>query len=54
VAPRIAEAFGHTFWWGIGLLVVAVVPALLLPRRRPALPAAETHEPVPEAEAVVA
>src|SRR3954447_23672234 len=27
VAPRIAEAFGHTFWWGVGILLLALIPA---------------------------
>jgi EmrB/QacA subfamily drug resistance transporter len=40
VAPRIAEAFGHTFWWGLGIIVLAVIPALLLPRRKPPVPEA--------------
>jgi hypothetical protein len=26
-------AFGNTFWWALGLTAVALVPALLLPRR---------------------
>jgi EmrB/QacA subfamily drug resistance transporter len=38
VAPRIAEAFGHTFWWAAAVIVVAVIPALMLPRRRPEVP----------------
>jgi EmrB/QacA subfamily drug resistance transporter len=34
-----ASAFGHTFGWALGLSVLAVVPALLLPRRaEPRLP----------------
>lgn len=35
----LALAFGHTFWWSLGLAALAVVPALLLPshvtRRKP-------------------
>ncbi|GAB3844969.1 MDR family MFS transporter [Dactylosporangium cerinum] len=29
---QIAGAFGNTFWWTVALTVVAVIPALLLPR----------------------
>jgi EmrB/QacA subfamily drug resistance transporter len=52
VAPKLAEAFAHTFWWPVALLLLALIPALLLPRRRPAAPqdagspaAAPTGEP---------
>jgi len=34
VAPAIADAFGSTFWVALGLTAAALVPALLLPRRR--------------------
>jgi EmrB/QacA subfamily drug resistance transporter len=42
VAPRLADAFAHTFWWAIVLTVLAFIPALLLPRHKP--------EPVEEEE----
>ena len=32
VAQPLASAFGHTFWWVLGMTVVALVPALLLVR----------------------
>jgi EmrB/QacA subfamily drug resistance transporter len=35
VAPAIAGAFGHTFWWALVATVLAAIPALLLPRHRP-------------------
>jgi EmrB/QacA subfamily drug resistance transporter len=35
IAPSIAEAFGHTFWWAAAILALAVIPALLLPRHKP-------------------
>jgi len=38
--PGIAEAFGNTFWWALGLAVLAALPALYLPRR-PTAAAAE-------------
>ncbi|MCW2952849.1 MAG: family efflux transporter permease subunit [Conexibacter sp.] len=34
VAPRLAEAFAHTFRWSIVLLALALLPALLLPRHK--------------------
>jgi EmrB/QacA subfamily drug resistance transporter len=36
VAPEIAEAFGHTFWWAAAIIALAIIPALLLPRHKPA------------------
>jgi EmrB/QacA subfamily drug resistance transporter len=36
VAPRLADSFAHTFWWAIVLTVLAFIPALLLPRHKPA------------------
>jgi hypothetical protein len=39
LAPDIAAAFGHTFWWSAGIVALAVIPALLLPRHKPAAPA---------------
>lgn len=35
IAPALADAFAQTFWWPVALLLVALAPALLLPRRRP-------------------
>ena len=32
LAPAIAEAFGETFWIAVALILVALVPALLLPK----------------------
>ena len=45
IAPALADAFGHTFWWPVAFLLVALLPALLLPRRRPAAPAGATGAP---------
>jgi EmrB/QacA subfamily drug resistance transporter len=42
LAPDIANAFGHTFWWAAGIIALAVIPALMLPRHRPQ-PAAGTE-----------
>jgi EmrB/QacA subfamily drug resistance transporter len=35
IAPLMAEAFGATFWWALGLLVIAFGFAFLLPRTKP-------------------
>jgi EmrB/QacA subfamily drug resistance transporter len=44
MADPLASAFAHTFWWAVGLSLVALVPALLLAHRlrshEPAAPAA--------------
>lgn len=39
VAPALAGAFAHTFWMPVAVLLLALIPALLLPRRRAAVPA---------------
>jgi EmrB/QacA subfamily drug resistance transporter len=33
IAQPLATAFGNTFWWALGLGALALVPAILLPRR---------------------
>ncbi|MFI0368181.1 DHA2 family efflux MFS transporter permease subunit [Actinomadura sp. 1N219] len=33
IAPKLADAFGHTFWVAIALTAVLIVPALMLPRQ---------------------
>ena len=36
VAPAMADAYASTFWWALGLVVIAFVVALvLLPREKP-------------------
>jgi EmrB/QacA subfamily drug resistance transporter len=42
VAPILADAFGHTFWWAFAIIVCAFVPAAFLSRRRPVAPTPET------------
>jgi EmrB/QacA subfamily drug resistance transporter len=44
VAPLMASAFGHTFWWALALLAVALVASLALPKTRPR-PAAGEIQP---------
>jgi hypothetical protein len=34
-APLLADAFGTAFWVAVGLIAVALAPALLLPSARP-------------------
>lgn len=34
IAPELAAAFGHTFWWTVALTVVPLAPAALLPRTK--------------------
>jgi EmrB/QacA subfamily drug resistance transporter len=35
IAEPMAKAFGHTFWYAVGLLVVAFLGSLTLPRHKP-------------------
>ena len=52
LAGPMAAAFRETYWWGVILLALAFLPALLLPHRRPGTPsesdqaAAETSIPM--------
>jgi EmrB/QacA subfamily drug resistance transporter len=32
---RVADAFGTSFWWAVGLSALTIIPALMLPRVRP-------------------
>lgn len=52
VAPALASAFGHTFWWPVAILLLAIVPALLLPRSRPDAPAPPIEPAAPAEPAV--
>jgi EmrB/QacA subfamily drug resistance transporter len=38
MAPLVADAFAHTYWWAFALIALAAIPALFLPRSKPALP----------------
>jgi hypothetical protein len=40
-----ADAFGYTFWWALGLLVAALAFSTMLPKRKPAN--ASAASPVP-------
>ncbi|HEU4703483.1 MAG TPA: DHA2 family efflux MFS transporter permease subunit [Conexibacter sp.] len=38
MAPLVADAFAHTYMWAFALIVLAAIPALFLPRTKPAAP----------------
>ncbi|KAB2339689.1 DHA2 family efflux MFS transporter permease subunit [Actinomadura rudentiformis] len=46
IAPPMADAYQHTFWWAAGLLLLAFLPALLLPRKKPATSAVDAPMPM--------
>jgi predicted MFS family arabinose efflux permease len=41
---HVASAFGYSFWWAVGLSVLCIFPALMLPRVRPEVAAAKRDE----------
>jgi EmrB/QacA subfamily drug resistance transporter len=47
LAPPMAAAFGQTFWWALGLLVVAFIGSLALPKRKPEVGSDEQPMPLP-------
>jgi len=49
----LADAFGATFWWAVGLLAVSLCAATLLPRRRPPAPEPGSSSEAPEVSAAV-
>jgi EmrB/QacA subfamily drug resistance transporter len=49
LAPKIAEAFGHTFWFAAAVIALAVIPASLLPRSKPSAPGAPAGAPQEQA-----
>jgi EmrB/QacA subfamily drug resistance transporter len=53
IAPLMAEAYGHTFWIAVGLLVFAFAGAVLLPRTKPEAPADEPEAAADATEAPV-
>jgi EmrB/QacA subfamily drug resistance transporter len=52
VAPKIADAFGVTFWVAAAMVAVGFIPALLLPRHRPDPADGEAAQARPHAEPV--
>jgi len=47
VKELMADAFGHTFWWALGLLIAAFVFSAMLPKRKPQ--GASAGPPIPMA-----
>lgn len=45
IAPLMAEAYGYTFWWAVGLLAIAFLAAFLLPSASRRLPRTTTRRP---------
>jgi MFS family permease len=43
IAPLVADACGHTFWWAVGMLAISFAAAGLLPWRKPAPPVDEAE-----------
>ncbi|MFG2000849.1 DHA2 family efflux MFS transporter permease subunit [Spirillospora sp. NPDC048911] len=46
IAPPMADAFQNTYWWAAALLLLAFLPALLLPRKKPETPAVDAPMPM--------
>ncbi|TDD76238.1 DHA2 family efflux MFS transporter permease subunit [Actinomadura darangshiensis] len=46
IAGPMADAFQHTIWYSAGLLLLAFLPALLLPRKKPETSAADAPMPM--------
>jgi MFS family permease len=46
IAGPMAEAFQHTYWWAVGLLALAFIPALLLPRHKPDMTETPADTPI--------
>jgi EmrB/QacA subfamily drug resistance transporter len=53
IAPELAQAFGHTFWWAAAIIALAVIPALMLPRSTPQAPGAPGAEEARAEEALL-
>jgi EmrB/QacA subfamily drug resistance transporter len=52
LAPLVADAFAHTYLWAFALALLAGIPALLLPRTKPAAPQPVEEEREEEPAAV--
>ncbi|MDX6744354.1 DHA2 family efflux MFS transporter permease subunit [Actinocorallia sp. A-T 12471] len=49
-SAAVSSDFRHAYWFAVALLALTVLPALLLPGRRPPLTAARTKAQTPQAE----
>jgi EmrB/QacA subfamily drug resistance transporter len=47
IAGPMADAFQNTYWWALGLLVLAFIPALFLPRHNPDVTGTEPADAPP-------
>jgi hypothetical protein len=48
IAGPMSAAWGQTFWWAVGLLTIAFLASLTLPKKKPELPEAGMgHAAVP-------
>jgi EmrB/QacA subfamily drug resistance transporter len=45
VAPKMADAFGYTFWWATAMLAIAFLASLALPKSKPAPAEGEAAAP---------
>jgi len=41
VVRLMSSAFGETFWWALGLLIIAFIASLFLPKQKPEMPEGE-------------
>ncbi|MEU8347564.1 DHA2 family efflux MFS transporter permease subunit [Spirillospora sp. NPDC048832] len=46
IAGPMADAFQHTYWYAVGLIALAFLPALLLPRKKPDTAAVDAPMPI--------
>lgn len=46
IVGPMADAFQNTYWYAVGLIALAFLPALLLPRRKPEVTAADAPMPM--------
>jgi EmrB/QacA subfamily drug resistance transporter len=46
IAGPMADAFQSTYWWAVGLLALAIIPALFIPRHKPETTTTEAPMPI--------
>ncbi len=47
IAPPMATAFGHTFWWAFAFIGIAFIGSLTLPKRKPELAGGDPAPAIP-------
>lgn len=45
IIPIVGDAFAHTFWWSLAIVLLTYIPAFFLPRDKPELPPAGVGAP---------